>query len=61
MPFAFGTPQFWRVRAAEARAIAREIADPDAARAMLDIAERYEQIAERAEKKGTGTKGDQPT
>jgi hypothetical protein len=50
MPNVFGTPEHWRDRAQEARAMADNITDPDAKRAMLDIAESYEKIAERAER-----------
>jgi hypothetical protein len=42
-------PQHWRLRAEEARVHSELISDPDAKRAMLEIADRYEQIANRAE------------
>jgi hypothetical protein len=41
-------PQHWRKRAAEARAMADQIADPVAKRAMLETAKGYERLAERA-------------
>jgi hypothetical protein len=41
-------PQHWRTRALEARAIADGLADGDARRSMLKIAEEYERLAERA-------------
>jgi hypothetical protein len=44
-------PQHWRRRAAEARAMADHIVDPEAKRAMLDIATSYERIAARAEQR----------
>jgi hypothetical protein len=44
-------PQHWRKRAAEARAMADQIVDPVAKRAMLEIAKGYERIAERAERR----------
>jgi hypothetical protein len=44
-------PQHWLARAAEARAMAEKIIDPDAKRAMLDVAESYELIAERAKER----------
>jgi hypothetical protein len=40
----------WRERATKARALAREIDDPIARRAVLGIAENYEQLAEQAER-----------
>jgi hypothetical protein len=49
MPVAFGTSQHWRTRAGEARILAEGMTDETAKRAMLDIAENYEKIAERAE------------
>jgi hypothetical protein len=42
-------PEHWRVRAAEARAMAAKITDLKARLAMLEIAKNYEHIAERAE------------
>ena len=39
----------WRKLAAEARAIAETMTDPEAQRVMLFIAERYRLLAERAE------------
>jgi hypothetical protein len=49
VPNAFGTPAHWRSRAEEARAMAEQITDEMARRSMLDIAEGYERIAQRAE------------
>ena len=54
MADAFGTPQHWRARAQEARAIAEQMDDPEARRTMLDIAERYEKIARHTEAKLAG-------
>jgi hypothetical protein len=42
-------PQHWQARAAEARALAGLLQDPEARRAMMEIARSYEQIAKRAE------------
>jgi hypothetical protein len=39
----------WERRAKEARALAEQITDPVAKRAMLEIAASYEKIAKRAE------------
>jgi hypothetical protein len=41
-------PESWRQRAAEARAIASGMTDPDAKRTMLEVAQSYERLAERA-------------
>jgi hypothetical protein len=40
-------PQHWRTRAVEARAMADQITDAKARLAMLDVAEKYEEIARR--------------
>jgi hypothetical protein len=42
-------PERWRQRAEQARAIADGIADPEAKRTMLGIAQGYERLAQRAE------------
>jgi hypothetical protein len=54
MPTTFGTPAYWQERAEEARALAEDMNDAEARRAMLAVAENYEKIAKRAEAKGTG-------
>lgn len=43
-------PEHWRDRAEEARRIAEEMADPEAM--MLGIADGYDRLAARAEKRG---------
>ena len=50
----FGSSDHWHSRAKEARDMAAQIADADAKRAMLVIAESYEKIAKRAEARDAG-------
>ena len=45
----------WRARAAEARAIAGAMRDPEAHRAMLGIAAGYERLADAALRREAGT------
>ena len=49
MPRRFGSPEHWRQRAKEARALAEKLSDAEAKKAMLRVAEGYELVAERAE------------
>jgi hypothetical protein len=42
-------PKQWRTRANEARAHVGKITDPEAKRTMLEIVDRYETLAKRAE------------
>jgi hypothetical protein len=54
MPHVFGTAEHWLARAREARQMAQSIADPEAQRAMLEIAANYEKVAKRAEARDAG-------
>ena len=47
-------PESWRQRAAEARAIANGMTDPEAKRTMLGVAQSYELLAERAQLRAKG-------
>lgn len=50
MPPETDRPAWWRALAAEALAVAEEMTDPAARQIMLAIAEKYMELAERAEK-----------
>ena len=58
MPELLNNPENWRKRAAEARAIAGRMTDPDAKRMMLGIAQSYERLADRAELRATSRRKD---
>ena len=45
------SPTHWHGRATEARGVADKMDDPEAKRAMLEIARNYENLAERAERR----------
>jgi hypothetical protein len=47
-------PKHWRERAEEARVHAEHLTDHDAKRRMLSIADEYEELAKRAEKRLRG-------
>ena len=47
-------PKHWRHRAAEARAMAEGLTDPEAKQRMLKVAADYEKLAKRAEERSAG-------
>jgi hypothetical protein len=49
MPSDVDVAERWRTLAAEARAAADEMTDPEAKRTLLNIADGYERLARRAE------------
>jgi hypothetical protein len=44
-------PEYWRRRAGEARTVAHELTDPETKRKMIKIAEDYETLAIRGERR----------
>jgi hypothetical protein len=54
MPSFINDPKHWRERADEMRALARDAQDEAARQSMLGIAEEYERLARRAEKRSQG-------
>lgn len=53
-------PDYWRDRAAEARAIADIMRNPDSKRTMLEIAKGYDQLALFAQQRAAGGEQDKP-
>lgn len=43
------SPEYWRVRAEEARTVAEGMSSRDGMQAMLNIADLYDQLASRSE------------
>ena len=55
MPSSFANDaNHWRARADEARKLADDMNDPQSKEMMLGIAEDYDRLAERAEKRSQG-------
>jgi len=51
MPYSMlDDPTRWREHAKEARSIAEQLNEPESSRMLLRIAERYERLAEHAER-----------
>jgi hypothetical protein len=48
MRLLYSDPEHWRERAAEARALADKMTDAVGRQAMIEIAEKYDRLAERA-------------
>jgi hypothetical protein len=48
MPLIYNDPEHWRQRAAEARKVANDMTDAVGKQAMLEVAEKYDRLAERA-------------
>ena len=48
MPLIHNDPEHWHERAAEARALAEKMSDPEGKKAMIEVAEKYERVAARA-------------
>jgi len=47
----FDDPTYWRAHAAQIRAQAEQMGDPDAKRMMLEIAANYDALTKRAEQR----------
>ena len=49
MPYFVNNPHHWRERAEEARTLAESLTDSVARKSMMEVADAYERMAERAE------------
>jgi hypothetical protein len=45
---AYNDPEHWRKRAKEARALAEKMTDAVSKKAMMEVAEKYDEVAARA-------------
>ena len=52
--YSINDPKHWLDRAQEARALAKQIGDPEAKRTMLKNADDYERLAQRAGERAAG-------
>jgi hypothetical protein len=52
--YSINDPKHWLDRAKEARALAEQMDDPEAKRTMLNNADDYERLAQRAEERAAG-------
>jgi hypothetical protein len=52
--YSINDPKHWLDRAKEARALAEQMDDPEAKRAMLKNADDYERLAQRAQERRAG-------
>jgi hypothetical protein len=50
------SPKHWRNRAKEKRALAGKVDDPKTKRALLEVADGYDRLAQRAEERNTHNK-----
>ena len=48
MPSLHNDPEHWRKRAKEARALAEKMTDAVSKKAMMEVAEKYDEVAARA-------------
>jgi hypothetical protein len=55
MPSIFDDPAHWHGRAQEVRIIANQMKDPEAKRTLLNIAVKYDMLAQRVARSNKGT------
>ena len=58
LPASLNDPNHWRARASEARALAEQEHDPISKAMILQVAEDYDRLAERADLRSGGRKSD---